>query len=1564
MNVTVTSATTQSPTFTPTTAGTYRVVASYSGDSNYGSAGPTACLDPAEDVVVTPKPVALATNVNPDTIVLGGSFQDSATLSGLVAGTPPTGTMTFTVYKGNDCTVAPAFGPVTVAVSSATTLSPTFTPTSAGTYRVVASYSGDSNYGAAGPTACLDPAEDVLVTPKPVTLATNVNPDTITLGGSFQDSATLSGLIAGIAPTGTMTFTVYKGNDCTIAPAFGPVTVAVSSATTLSPTFTPTSAGTYRVVASYSGDGNYSAAGPTACLDSAEDVVVPPKPVTLATNVNPDTITLGGSFQDSATLSGLVAGIAPSGTMTFTVYKGNDCTVSPAFGPVTVAVSSATTLSPTFTPTSTGTYRVVASYSGDSNYGAAGPTACLDPAEDVLVNPKAVTLTTNVNPDTITLGGSFQDSATLSGLVTGTPPTGTMTFTVYKGNDCTVAPAFGPVSVNVSGETTLSPTFTPTSAGTYRVVASYSGDSNYNSAGPTACLDPAEDVVVNPKPVTLATNVNPDTIVLGGSFQDSATLSGLVTGIAPTGTMTFTVFKGDNCTIAPAFGPVTVNVSSATTLSPTFTPTSVGTYRVVASYSGDGNYPAAGPTACLDPAEDVLVTPKPVTLSTSVNPDTMVLGGSFQDSATLSGLAPGVAPGGTMTFTVYKGNDCTVAPAFGPVNVAVTGATTLSPVWTPTTTGTYRVVASYSGDTNYPATGPTACLDPAEDVVVAGKLVTLTTDVDPDTMVLGGTFQDSATLSGLIAGTPPTGTMTFTVWKNDTCTGSPAFGPVTVNVTSATTLSPVWTPTSTGTYRVVASYSGDLNYTAAGPTSCLDPAEDVVVTPKAVSLTTDVDPDTIVLGQTFQDSATLSGLVPGVAPSGTMTFTVWKNDTCTGTPAFGPASVPVTSATTLSPIWMPATTGTYRVVASYTGDGNYGSAGPTACLDPAEDVVVSPKAVTLATDVDPDTIVLGQTFQDSATLSGLVAGTPPTGTMTFTVFKGDTCTIAPAFGPVTVNVTGATTLSPIWTPTSTGTYRVVASYSGDSNYSAAGPTACLDDAEDVVVTAKPLALTTSVNPDNITLGDTFRDQATLTGLVAGVAPGGTMTFTVWGPNNNSCTGTPAFGPVNVAVSSGTTLSPIFTPTLPGRYRVVASYSGDTNYPATGPTACLDPEEDVVVGPKAVQLTTLVNPDTITLGGTFRDTATLSGLVAGTPPTGTMTFTVYGPNNNTCTGSPAFGPVDVAVTSATTLSPVFMPSVTGRYRVVAAYSGDSHYNAAGPTACLDDAEDVVVSPKALTLTTNVNPDAIALGDSFRDTATLTGIEAGTPPTGTMTFTVYKNDTCTGVPAFGPSNVAVTGATTLSPSYTPTSSGTYRVVASYSGDANYAAAGPTACLDPAEDVVVGPKPVTLTTDVDPDEIVIGQTFRDTATLSGLNPGTPPTGTMTFTVYGPNNNTCTGAPAFGPVNVTVTGATTQSPAFLPTIVGRYRVVASYSGDGTTRPSGRPRASIPRRTSSSSATSTSRRSSHRTRSRSAGPSGIPRRSRAWARASPPRPGPCASTSTGPTTSTARGRPRSRRAP
>src|SRR5205823_1047547 len=89
------------------------------------------------------------------------------------------------------------------------------------------------------------------------------------------------------------------------------------------------------------------------------------------------------------------------------------------------------------------------------------------------------------------------------------------------------------------------------------------------------------------------------------------------------------------------------------------------------------------------------------------------------------------------------------------------------------------------------------------------------------------------------------------------------------------------------------------------------------------------------------------------------------------------------------------------------------------------------------------------------------------------------------------------------------------------------------------------------------------------------------------------------------------------------------------------------------------------------------------------------------------------------------------------------------------------------------------------------------------------------------------------------------GTYRWRAAYSGDANYTAVT-SACNAANESSVVGKGAPTITTSAT-GFATFGQPVSDTATVTGVSGGPAPTGTVTFTAFGPNNATCAGAAAF---------------------------------------------------------------------------------------------------------------------
>ncbi|MCA1683596.1 MAG: hypothetical protein LC708_00470, partial [Actinobacteria bacterium] len=406
------------------------------------------------------------------------------------------------------------------------------------------------------------------------------------------------------------------------------------------------------------------------------------------------------------------------------------------------------------------------------------------------------------------------------------------------------------------------------------------------------------------------------------------------------------------------------------------------------------------------------------------------------------------------------------------------------PGFTAVTAGTYRFVANYTGDANNaPAT--TSCADPAEAVVVTRFTPIITTTVSAPTVALGSPFHDTATLAG---GNSPTGTITFNLYgPNDpTCTGAVAFTATVPVVGNGSYQSGDFTPSAPGVYRFRASYSGDVNNGVAGPTSCADPAEQVLV-PAKPALTT-VASVSVPEGGAIHDTATLAG---GIAPTGTITFTLFgpDNATCTGTPIFT-STVPVAgngsypSGNFVTQVNGPAGPGTYRFVATYSGDLNNAAAGPTACGDPAEAVVVTnvPPAIKIVKKATPLTRV------------------EPGGTFTF-----DLVITNPSLEPVTItDLTDSVYGSLATKGTCTTAVGTVLAPSGGS-YTCNFPGNFTGFAPDFQIDT---ATVTGVDKEGATVTDSAMARVDLTPTVPSIAvaklaspaslpePGGTFTFSV------------------------------------------------------------------------------------------------------------------------------------------------------------------------------------------------------------------------------------------------------------------------------------------------------------------------------------------------------------------------------------------------------------------------------------------------------------------------------------
>lgn len=217
-----------------------------------------------------------------------------------------------------------------------------------------------------------------------------------------------------------------------------------------------------------------------------------------------------------------------------------------------------------------------------------------------------------------------------------------------------------------------------------------------------------ECFTVNPVTPTLATSAGGN-VVLGNPISDTATLTGTANepgtpAINPTtaggpaqGSITFTALGPNDCSTV-AFTSAAQAVSGDGTYGPvSFTPTAVGTYHWVASYTGDS--PNTNPTThnsgCNDAAEDVVVT--------SVK-SSMTSAQSFipNDSATVSAPAGG-ALAGTVTFKLYESSDCS-GTAILTQQKPVSGASAQTVSTTNTTVSTTAPNVSWLVD--YDSTNP------------------------------------------------------------------------------------------------------------------------------------------------------------------------------------------------------------------------------------------------------------------------------------------------------------------------------------------------------------------------------------------------------------------------------------------------------------------------------------------------------------------------------------------------------------------------------------------------------------------------------------------------------------------------------------------------------------------------------------------------------------------------------------------------------------------------------------------------------------------------------------------
>ena len=269
------------------------------------------------------------------------------------------------------------------------------------------------------------------------------------------------------------------------------------------------------------------------------------------------------------------------------------------------------------------------------------------------------------SPNPATAGQTITLTATVSG--SQGVPTGTVTFSA---NGTTA----GSAMLNASGVATLSLSTVGYAAGTYSIVAAYAGNTVYKSSQSSAI-----NLVLNKASSSIGLTASPNPVQATQAETLTATVSG-GDGTA-TGIVNFTV-NGTKV------GSAALGSSGTTGLTAYTNGLALGTYPVVATYTGSSSYNSSASSAvnvviekCIT-ATTVTGAPNPVTPPASV---TLIASVRRTASGTTG------VPTGTVTF--YYGT-----AALGTITLNESAEASITAPTKGLAAGTYPITVKYNGD--------------------------------------------------------------------------------------------------------------------------------------------------------------------------------------------------------------------------------------------------------------------------------------------------------------------------------------------------------------------------------------------------------------------------------------------------------------------------------------------------------------------------------------------------------------------------------------------------------------------------------------------------------------------------------------------------------------------------------------------------------------------------------------------------------------------------------------------------------------------------------------------------
>jgi hypothetical protein len=535
---------TGSPNCTTTKTGdAYGILSGYNTAAGYDLATGLGSVDVAklvnlwQSVSFTPSATTLTLNAGATVNITHGT---AIPFSVNVTPSAATGEVALMVAPGTPGNPGIAAFPLTSGtVATSTALLP------GGSYSVLAHYGGDSTYGGSySNSAPVNVSPETsktfanLVTTDVNGVPTSFSASSATYGSGYQlfrvDVGDANASVS--ASTGISSQCSNSRGNCPT----GKITLSAPG-TTLDGITLPLNnkgyveassppPGTYSVTATYSGDASYSSSTGTVSFTIAK------APTTVSAGVAGLPVVYGNSEEISAGVVTTSDGIAPTGTFQFFV-DGNPLSglnlnnESSSYGGIANGKANYawidTTSSTDFL--SIGNHTLSAQYSGDANYAAGtSPVSTVIVVQDIpIINSYGVS---NPGGNSVIAGKSATAIATVFGSQAGVPPTGVVTF--YNGG--VALPGTVTYTSSIAGGGVASALYASMSvvfstAGTYQITVSYSGDANYTSATtPTA----QSLVVLGPVSVTPSAGVTISSPGQSGSTTLSVTPNGGFSGTA------------------------------------------------------------------------------------------------------------------------------------------------------------------------------------------------------------------------------------------------------------------------------------------------------------------------------------------------------------------------------------------------------------------------------------------------------------------------------------------------------------------------------------------------------------------------------------------------------------------------------------------------------------------------------------------------------------------------------------------------------------------------------------------------------------------------------------------------------------------------------------------------------------------------------------------------------------------------------------------------------------------------------------------------------------------------